>query len=91
MLLLSTIREERECLLEGLAKRKFIDAAPTLDKIVALDDERKSSQTQLDQLLSEQKSLSKEIGDLFKSGKAEEANVVLRLRSSGYTGIRARA
>ena len=52
MLLLSTIREERERLLEGLAKRKFIDAAATLDKIVALDDERKSSQTQLDQLLS---------------------------------------
>lgn len=76
MLLLSTIREERECLLEGLAKRKFIDAAATLDKIVALDDERKSSQTILDQLLSEQKSLSKEIGDLFKSGKAEEANAM---------------
>ena len=76
MRLLSTIREERERLLEGLAKRKFIDAAATLDKIVALDDERKSSQTQLDQLLSEQKSLSKEIGDLFKSGKSEEANAM---------------
>lgn len=76
MLLLSTIREERERLLEGLAKRKFIDAAATLDKILALDDERKSSQTQLDQLLSEQKSLSKEIGDLFKSGKVEEANAM---------------
>ena len=76
MLLLSTIREERERLLEGLAKRKFIDAAATLDKILALDDERKSSQTQLDQLLSEQKSLSKEKGDLFKSGKAEEANAM---------------
>ena len=76
MLLLSTIREERDRLLEGLAKRKFIDAAATLDKIVALDDERKFSQTQLDQLLSEQKSLSKEIGDLFKSGKAEEANAM---------------
>tara|TARA_B110000483_G_scaffold117896_1_gene142565 strand:- start:11252 stop:12529 length:1278 start_codon:yes stop_codon:yes gene_type:complete len=76
MLLLSTIREERDRLLEGLAKRKFIDAAATLDKIVVLDDERKSSQTQLDQLLSEQKSLSKEIGDLFKSGKAEEANAM---------------
>ena len=74
MLLLSTIREERERLLEGLAKRNFNDAAATLDKVVALDDERKSSQTQLDQLLSEQKSLSKEIGDLFKSGKADEAN-----------------
>ena len=76
MLLLSTIREERERLLEGLAKRKFIDAAATLDKILALDDERKSSKTQLDQLLSEQKSLSKEIGDLFKSGKVEEANAM---------------
>ena len=76
MLLLSTIREERERLLVGLAKRNFNNAEATLDKIVALDDERKSSQTQLDQLLSEQKSLSKAIGDLFKSGKAEEANAM---------------
>lgn len=74
MLLLSTIREERERLLEGLAKRNFNDAEATLDKIVALDDTRKSTQTQLDQLLSEQKSLSNEIGGLFKSGKAQEAN-----------------
>jgi len=74
MLLLSTIREERERLLEGLAKRRFNDAETILDKIVALDDERKSSQTNLDALLSEQKSLSKAIGDLFKSGKAQEAN-----------------
>lgn len=76
MLLLSTIREERERLLEGLAKRNFNNAETTLDKVVALDDERKSSQTQLDQLLSEQKSLSNEIGNLFKSGKAEEANAM---------------
>lgn len=76
MLLLSTIREERERLLVGLAKRSFNDAEATLDKIVTLDDARKSSQTQLDQLLSEQKSLSNEIGSLFKSGKAEEANAM---------------
>ncbi len=76
MLLLSTIREERERLLEGLAKRNFNDAAATLDRIVALDDERKSSQTALDQLLSEQKALSKDIGDLFKSGKAADANAL---------------
>jgi len=76
MLLLSTIREERERLLEGLAKRRFNDAETILDKIVALDDERKSSQTNLDALLSEQKSLSKAIGDLFKSGKAQEANTM---------------
>lgn len=76
MLLLSTIREERERLLVGLAKRNFNNAEATLDKIVALDDERKSCQTNLDQLLSEQKSLSKEIGGLFKSGKAEEANAM---------------
>ena len=76
MLLLSTIREERDRLLEGLAKRNFNNAEATLDKVVALDDERKSTQTQLDQLLSEQKSLSNEIGNLFKSGKAEEANAM---------------
>ena len=76
MLLLSTIREERERLLVGLAKRNFNNAEATLDKVVALDDERKSTQTQLDQILSEQKTLSNEIGNLFKSGKADEANAM---------------
>ncbi len=72
MLLVNTLRDERDRALEGLRKRQ-LDAAGEIDRIVALDDRRKELQTQNDQLLAERNSLSKEIGDLFKTGRKEEA------------------
>ncbi len=59
----------------GLSKRGFSEERLlTIDQIVALDDTRKEIQTQLDTLLNERNTLSDEIGNLFKSGKAQEAN-----------------
>lgn len=72
MLLVNTLRDERDRVLEGLRKRQ-LDAAGAVDRITTLDDRRKELQTRNDQLLAERNSLSKEIGDLFKSGKKEEA------------------
>lgn len=75
MLLISTIREERDRLLKGLATRNYPDTiSERIDKIVALDDDRKATQTELDEMLSQQKILAKEIGSLFKAGNANEAN-----------------
>jgi len=74
MLPVTLLREDRDRALTGLEKRYFPDAAATIDRVVALDDRRKSLQTQNDELLSEKNSLSKEIGQLFKSGKKEQAN-----------------
>ncbi|MEM9836028.1 MAG: serine--tRNA ligase [Bacteroidota bacterium] len=73
MLTINTLREERQRVITGLDKRN-IDAAPLIDAILTVDDERKSIQTELDQLLGERNSISKEIGKLFKSGQAAEAN-----------------
>ena len=53
-----------------------MDAAPIVSKILELDQERRSIQTQLDNTLAESNKLSKEIGMLFKSGKAAEANAI---------------
>ncbi len=72
MLLVNTLREERDRVLEGLRKRQ-LDAAEAVDRITALDDRRKDLQTRNEQLLAERNSLSKEIGDLFKSGRKEAA------------------
>jgi seryl-tRNA synthetase len=75
MLEIGVIRGERERVIEGLKKKRVSeDQILLVDKIVAKDDERKSNQTQLDALLSEMNNLSKEIGDLFKSGQASQAN-----------------
>ncbi|MCC8062088.1 MAG: serine--tRNA ligase [Rikenellaceae bacterium] len=75
MLTLKQIRDERELTVARLAK-KGVDAAPVIDKIIALDDRRKAIQQQLDGNLAEQNKIAKEIGGLFKSGKAEEANAL---------------
>lgn len=73
MLLLATLRNERQRVLDGLAKRGLADAPAKVEALIALDDRRKELQTAIDALLAERNSLSKEIGDLFKQGKKEEA------------------
>ena len=74
MLEVSIIRNQKDRVVEGFQKRNLNDAAiAELDNIIALDDERKSVQTSLDSILAESNALSKEIGELFKSGKQSEA------------------
>ncbi|MCG2460606.1 serine--tRNA ligase [Flavobacteriaceae bacterium F89] len=74
MLQLHVIRESREQLIEAFNKRN-LDARPLLDEIIQLDENRRALQTKLDNTLAESNKLSKEIGELFKSGKPQEANI----------------
>lgn len=71
---LHVIRENRDQLVEAFKKRN-LDASPLLDKIIQLDENRRTLQTKLDNTLAESNKLSKEIGELFKSGKTQEANI----------------
>jgi len=75
MLQLQNIRENKESIITALKKRN-IDAAPMIAKVLELDEKRRSIQTELDATLAESNKLSKEIGILFKTGKAQEANVL---------------
>ena len=75
MLQLQLIREEKDKIIAALKKRN-IDAAPMLKNILQLDEKRRATQTELDNTLAESNKLSKEIGLLFKSGKAQEANIL---------------
>ena len=75
MLPLIYIRENQKALKQGLAKRNF--AQPELiDKIIEIDQSRRALQAELDDVLAKSNKLAKEIGSLFKTGKAEEANVL---------------
>jgi seryl-tRNA synthetase len=77
MLELITIRTQKERIVEGYKKRNLSDETiAELDAIVTLDDERKTLQSTLDASQSTLNALAKEIGDLFKQGKADEANVL---------------
>ncbi|WP_108424054.1 serine--tRNA ligase [Muricauda amoyensis] len=73
MLQLQILRENKENVITALKKRN-IDAEPMVFKVLELDEKRRAIQTQLDNTLAESNKLSKEIGMLFKSGKAQEAN-----------------
>ena len=75
MLQLQAIREAKDTISKALGKRN-IDADPLLDLVLKLDEDRRALQTQLDSMLATSNSLSKEIGMLFKSGKAQEANTL---------------
>ena len=72
MLDLNYIRNNKEEILAGLDKRNF-EAPHLLDDIIALDQQRRSQQTELDALLAQANTLAKEIGSLFKTGQAEKA------------------
>ncbi|NVJ85476.1 MAG: serine--tRNA ligase [Algoriphagus sp.] len=76
MLLVNHIRDQFDVVLAGLQKRNFPDALSFLNQVLALDDQRKTTQTQRDQLQAESNSISKEIGMLMKSGKREEAEQI---------------
>lgn len=54
-------------------KIKNIDASPVIERIRKIDEERRSTQRRLDDTLAEQNALSKEIGNLMKQGRKEEA------------------
>jgi seryl-tRNA synthetase len=80
MLQLQFFREQRTRVETGLRKRNWSDEdiAQTINNIIALDDTRRSTQTELDNTLSEANQLSKKIGILMKSGEHTEGS---RLKS----------
>jgi seryl-tRNA synthetase len=73
MLLVNQIRENFASVLAGLQKRNFPNAEAVLNQAVSLDELRKSTQTERDQIQAESNAISKEIGVLMREGKAEEA------------------
>lgn len=73
MLQLTYIREKKEEAIQRLAIKNF-DAKPILDKVLELDVDRRKTQNELDSLLNEANTIAKQVGDLFKQGKKEEAD-----------------
>ena len=75
MLQVAYIRDNKEDIVKRLAKRN-IDATQMINEVISLDEARRSLQTKLDSTKAESNSLSKEIGNLFKSGEAQKANLL---------------
>jgi seryl-tRNA synthetase len=75
MLHLNTIRENKKAFIDALKKRN-LQADAMIENVLQLDENRRATQTELDNLLADAKKLSNEIGDLFKNGKIQEANAL---------------
>ncbi|MEZ4777908.1 MAG: serine--tRNA ligase [Flavobacteriaceae bacterium] len=75
MLQVNNIRENKEAYITALAKRG-IDATPIFEEVLHYDDTRRATQAQLDDILSQSNTLSKEIGMLFQKGEAQKANAL---------------
>jgi len=75
MLQVNYIRENREKVLERLTVRNF-KQPELVDEIIQIDDERKQTQTSLDNLSAIANSSAKQIGELMRNGKKEEADAI---------------
>ena len=75
MLTLKLLRENPEFVIAKLAVKNF-DAREIVEKINALDQNRRTLQVELDNCLAEQKKKAAQIGGLMKEGKRDEAEAI---------------
>ncbi|WP_442795786.1 serine--tRNA ligase [Pelobium manganitolerans] len=88
MLQVSYIRENKEEVLARLAVRNF--AEPQLvEEVIHLDDQRKRTQAQADELLAKGNAAAKQIGELMRNGKKEEAEAIKAETSSNKEEVKA--
>jgi len=80
MLQVHFIRENKQRVLDGLAKRNFANAETIVDQVLTADENRRKTQVSLDEALAESNKLSKEIGAFFKSGEKQKA-ILLKEKS----------
>ena len=73
MLTLKLISEETERVIKGLEKKHFKDAEKVIATVLETDKRRREAQQKLDKNKQEANLLSKQIGQLMKEGKADEA------------------
>lgn len=75
MLQIALIRENKDKVVRALAKRNM-DAAAAVDEIISIDEQRRATQAELDNALAESNRISKEIGELMKSGDKDKATAL---------------
>jgi seryl-tRNA synthetase len=76
MLQVQFIRDNKQTVLDGLAKRNFANAESMIEKVLTSDENRRATQASLDGVLAESNKISKEIGQLFKAGEVQKANLL---------------
>ena len=75
MLQIAFIRENQEKVIAALGKRN-LDVRTVILEVVQLDENRRATQVELDNILSESNKLSKDIGELIKNGAHSKAAIL---------------
>jgi seryl-tRNA synthetase len=75
MLTIPFIRENKAAVIERLAIKNFTNIT-LLDDVLELDEQRRLLQKESDDTLAETNKLAREIGEMYKSGKAQQANLL---------------
>ena len=86
MLLVKDILENKDAIIKALSKRKP-DAKELIDQVLELDADRKKAIFSLEEIQAESNKAAKEIGMLFKDGKAKEANELKAKVQEGKTRL----
>lgn len=73
MLQLNYIREQKEDVLKRLAIKNFKDAESIINTVLELDSKRRQTQKDADTIKAESNTIAKQIGDLMRQGKKDEA------------------
>lgn len=72
MLQLNVIRDTKDEVIRRLAKKNF--KVEIIEEIISIDAQRRKTQAELDELKAEGNIISRQVGELMKVGKKEEAN-----------------
>ena len=75
MLQVHFIRENKEEVITRLAKKNF-NATAVVELVIELDEKRRNTQVELDNLLAESNKLSKDIGEMMKNGEKAKAEIL---------------
>ncbi|MBR2301048.1 MAG: serine--tRNA ligase [Bacteroidaceae bacterium] len=76
MLTLKLITQETEKVVKGLEKKHFKNAQETIDKVIELDRQRRTAQSELDATLAQSKQCAAKIGQLMKAQALDEVEKV---------------
>jgi seryl-tRNA synthetase len=74
MLRIADIKERLQHIEKGLLKKGIVDAREKIDRLLAMDEQRRKTQLELDSVLSKSNTISRQIGALMKAGDKEGAD-----------------
>ena len=77
------LRENPEVVKENIRKKFQDEKLPLVDEVIALDEQRRANQQQVDDLKANRNKISKQIGQLMGQGKKEEAERKRRCEDRG--------